>query len=326
MAGRVRSFSAARRATVRVSNQKGDHYGQGLLLDVEGNGAVVLTCHHVVALLPQDAVYVRLPEIDGQLGAPRRAYYDEVHSRPGADAVVLRLQGVRVREQPLLHRLDPLEYSGNLGAIVLTHQRTTSFSATISASTAVDMGVPTPDARLPPGSRYVIPQAFRLANPTDARPGISGGVVVSNAGVLGLAQSARAASDTREAEVYLLPLSVWAEGWGDLSALIEEFVGDVTDPFDYSLQDYLRALNIYSKDTPYLALYELLSGTKRTLGDVYIPPRVKKVDLSSHDSDVTEDEAEGSSQSEAGSQDRNEEDPRLSEKKIGASLEQPHAF
>jgi hypothetical protein len=43
-----------------------------------------------------------------------------------------------------------------------------------------------------PPNRYVIRSAFRLADPTDARKGVSGAVVAYEGGVLGLAHFARA--------------------------------------------------------------------------------------------------------------------------------------
>lgn len=298
MARRVRSVSAARRATVQVSNREGDHHGQGLLLDVEGEGPVVLTCHHIVARLPSGAIYVRLPREDGSLSAPTLARYDEERSRPGTDAAVLRLEGIDVPERPLLHRLDPAEYSGSLGVTGLTHLSPTSFSATISASTRLEINVPTPDSRLPPGSKYVIQKAFRLADTTDARPGISGAVVVSNAGVLGLAQSARGTAEKHQAEVYLLPLEVWAEGWEALSALIEPFVGEGVSPYDSSLQDYLRAIRIFSTNTPYLALDEILSGAKRELHEIYVPLRARPADA--RGGSQSAQEKEGARDAEAG--------------------------
>jgi HEAT repeat protein len=289
---RVRSFGAARRATVQISDREGTHHGQGLLLDIEGEGAVVLTCHHIIAQLPPDAVYVRLPGEDGKLGAPHLATYDEDRSRPRADAVVLHVEGVHLSERPLLHELDPSEYSGNLDAIGLTYLAPTTFSATVSASTPIEMDVPTLDARLPSGSKYVIPSAFRLANPTDAIKGISGAVVVCNAGVLGLAQSARKAEQVLQREVYLMPLRVWAEGWDALSDLIEPFVGEAEDPYDYARQDYLRAIRIFSTDTPYLTLDGLLGGAKRALHEVYVPLLARSAGVPSSDK-PSEGEEEG---------------------------------
>lgn len=94
MTRRGRSFVAARRATAQISDREGAHCGQGLLLEIPGEGAVVLTCHHIIATLPPGEVYVRLPDEDGSLGAPHPATYDRERSRPTSDAVVLRLEGV----------------------------------------------------------------------------------------------------------------------------------------------------------------------------------------------------------------------------------------
>jgi hypothetical protein len=54
MPSHVRSLGAARGATVRVSNAAGEHCGRGLLLALEGNGTVVLICHHVIARLTEE--------------------------------------------------------------------------------------------------------------------------------------------------------------------------------------------------------------------------------------------------------------------------------
>jgi hypothetical protein len=287
---RVRSFSAARRATVQICDREGSHRGQGLLLDIEGEGAVVLTCHHVIAQLPPEGIYVRVSGEDESLGELQQVSYDERRSHPTTDAVVLRLSKVQRSERPLLHQLDPSEYSGSLHATVITYLPPGSFNATVTASAHIDMPVLTPDARLPSGSRYVIPQTFRLANPTDARQGISGGVAFCNGGVLGLVQSARRETDTQQAEVYLLPLGLWAEGWEALNSLIEPFAGAHADPYSYALQDYLRALDIFSNDAPYVALDMLLSGTKRAPHEVYIPFRAVPAKPRREDADGREGE------------------------------------
>jgi hypothetical protein len=286
-------------------------------LEIEGEGAVVLTCHHVIAQLPHDAVYVRLPGEDGSLGAPHPATYEPERSCPAADTVVLRLEGVHLPVRPLLHELDQSEYSGNLNAIGVAHLAPTNFSATISASTPIEIDVQTPDDRLPPGSKYFIPHAFRLANPTEAERGISGAVVVCNAGVLGLVQSARKESEVLQREAYLLPLRMWAEGWDALADLIEPFVGEDVDPYDYALQDYLRAIQIFSTDTPYLALDELLSGTKRALHEVYVPLLTRRAGVPSSNTLVEREEdekEEGGRDEHAGSgETESDEDARLSE-------------
>lgn len=320
MTRRARSFAAARRATAQICDRDGTDHGQGLLLEIPDEGTVVLTCHHIIAPLPPGEVYVKLPGEDGSLGAPHPATYDQERSRPVSDAVVLRLEGVTPPERPLLQRLDPSEYSGNLEVIGLTHLTPTSFNATLSVSTTVEIDVPTPDAILPPGSKYLIPHAFRLANPTDAKPGISGAVVVHDGGILGLAQSARKASVYRLAEVYLLPLGVWADGWDALSALIKSFAGEAADIYDDALQDYLRALRIFTTDTPYLALDELLGGAKRSLHEVYVPLRARRAGMPSGDKPA-EAEGEGKGKGKDGEEGGerggdvetdSEHDPRLS--------------
>lgn len=188
---RVRGIGVARRSTVRVCDKDGEHVGQGLLLDMADEGTFVLTCHHITALLPPDGVFVRLPQFDGRLGVQRLAVYDHARSCPVRDAVVLRLDGVCTAERPLLHKLDPATYDGNLTATVLTHTRTTSFDASVSVADRLRLRVPVPDERMPDGSSYDVPQSFRLMRPTDARRGVSGGVVICDGGVLGLVQSAR---------------------------------------------------------------------------------------------------------------------------------------
>jgi hypothetical protein len=298
-------------------------------LEIEGEGAVVLTCHHIIAPLPLDAVYVRLPGEDGSLGAPHPATYNRERSRPAVDAVVLRLEGVHLPVRPLLHELNPAEYSSNLNVIGLTHLAPTNFDATISASTPIEIVVPTPDDQLQQGSKYFIPHAFRLANPTEARRGISGAVIVCNAGVLGLAQSARRESEVLQREAYLLPLRVWAEGWDALTDLIEPFVGESVEPYDYALQDYLRAIQIFSTDTPYLALDELLGGTKRALHEVYVPLLARRASMLSNGTSVEreEDGKEGGRDEQAGSGETgSEEDARLSEGLIEQRTARPSAF
>jgi hypothetical protein len=98
-ASRKNVLDAARRATVRVCDENGQHRGQGLLLDLEGEGTVVLTCHHVVATLQMGHLFVAIPQPDGELGRPVSADYLEQRSRPAMDAVVL---GVSPKHKPTL--------------------------------------------------------------------------------------------------------------------------------------------------------------------------------------------------------------------------------
>jgi len=103
-----------------ICDDRDEHKGQGLLLDLGGDEGVVsvLTCHHADAP-------VSLSE-DGEAFAPRGWHavgspfeHDDRRSRPGQDVVVLRLVGFPADEphceNPLLHRLEPDEYDGEIG-------------------------------------------------------------------------------------------------------------------------------------------------------------------------------------------------------------------
>lgn len=211
----ARGLAAARRATARVCTRDGQHRGQGLLLDLPGEtSAVVLTCHHLIAPLAPDEVCVALRQEDGRPGVPLSARYDAARSRPGRDAAVLRVAALRRSERPVLHAPDPAAEDGGLPgrAIGLTYLQPDNFDARVAAVTGLVIPA-TASGRWPDApARYEL-RAFRLADPTDARPGISGAVVVYRGGVLGLAHFARAAGPAHEREVYLVPLGVWAEGW-----------------------------------------------------------------------------------------------------------------
>src|SRR5271166_119612 len=226
MAPTVRSLAAARRVTVRICNSTGEHCGQGLMLALEGEGTVVLTCHHVVARLTEQDLHIAVVQPSGQLGQPVRATYDARRSRPAMDAIVLRIQETGPPERPLLHALDPRTYSGTLPerAVCLGHWRTDSFDARLASATGLDVAVDVPGSWPDPPGRYAPPFVFRLADPSDARPGISGSVVLYENAVLGLAHFSRPAGPDQEREVYLVPLSVWAEGWPALADLIEPLI------------------------------------------------------------------------------------------------------
>ncbi len=226
MATTVRSLDAARQATVRICSRDGAHFGQGLLLDLDGDSTAVLTCHLVVARLTAENLYVAIPQPSGQLGQPVRATYDPQRSHPALDAVVLRIEAPGPLERPLLHALNPRAYAGTLPdrAICLGHWKTDSFDARVASTTQLDIPVETPGSWPDPPSRYQLPFVFRLADPSEARPGISGSVVLYENGVLGLAHFSRPAGPDQEREVYLVPLSVWADGWPALANLIEPLI------------------------------------------------------------------------------------------------------
>jgi hypothetical protein len=214
-----RDTRVVRRATARVCDQDGNHKGQGLVLAM-GDGVVVLTCHHVIAGIAPGGIRIALPDEHGHLMAPLNATYDPWRSRPERDAVVLHIPAAAPPARPLLHALDPEAYEGTLPnrATGYTYMASRTFDARIAAATPLELRVPYPP------ERYHIPDAFRLAEPTDVREGVSGAVVAYERGVLGLAHFARAAAPEHERELYLVPLPVWAEGWEELDALIEPLI------------------------------------------------------------------------------------------------------
>jgi Trypsin-like peptidase domain len=221
---------AARDATVSVCERGGEHKGQGLLLRLGGaEGTVVLTCHHVVAAVRQEEdLRVRLPLPNGTLGEPAEVAYDRQRSRPGQDAAVLRIRedaepsGSAV---PLLHKLGSDTYDGSLLATVLTRLIPDSFDATVRPSAQIEGRAATGNG-WPDASELYRLRAFRLAEATYSEPGFSGGVVLCEGGVLGLAHFGRTETPHRSREAYLVPLSAWAEGWPELEGLIEPLVDE----------------------------------------------------------------------------------------------------
>jgi hypothetical protein len=193
-----------------------------------GDGVVVLTCHHVIAGIAPGGIRIALPDERGDLTAPLNAIYDPSRSRPERDAVVLQIPAAAPPARPLLHALDPEAYEGTLPkpATAYTYMDPQNFNAQVANATKLSLQVKNPGAWPNPPQRYVIRNAFRLASPTDAREGVSGAVVAYEKGVLGLAHFARAAAPERERELYLVPLSVWAEGWEELDALIEPLLDE----------------------------------------------------------------------------------------------------
>ena len=226
-----RDPATLRRATVRICNALGEHRGQGLLLQIGEDESVVLTCHHVIAPIRPDDLHVAQPGPDGTLGEPRPAHYDSTYSCPRRDAVVLRGEFGGAGVRPRLYALDPDGYAGMLPkrAIGFTHMPTQTLDARVGTTTRLDLPVETPGAWPDPPDRYVIPHAFRLSDPTDARQGVSGSVVAYEGGVVGLAQSARPAGAGQERELYLVPLSAWSDGWPALARLVEPLIDERLD-------------------------------------------------------------------------------------------------
>jgi hypothetical protein len=213
-------IGVARRATVLICGQRREHRGQGLLLTL-ADETVVLTCHHVIAPIIESGILVQIPGDDGRLGEPRKATLDLKRSKPTKDAVVLLLEDYDATSSPLLHALNPATYAALTPAIGLTHLQPNNFSAKIGPSTHLVIKAPV----IPSGFlEYQIPTAFRLVESTDARQGISGGVILCEGGVLGLVHFARGESVDTARECFLVPLSTWAEDWPELAVRIQPLV------------------------------------------------------------------------------------------------------
>lgn len=228
-ASRANVLEATRRATVRVCNESGEHRGQGLLLDLGNDGTVVLTCHHVVAGLEKSQLFVAIPNAKAELGKPQSAEYVEERSRPAMDAVVLRIKAPRedlFDERPWLYALNPRTYNGSLEVTGLTHLPPGRFFASVKASTVLNVAVKNRGPWPNPPERYT-PAVFVLSNTSDAREGISGGIVLCEDGILGLTHFAREESAIAARENYLVPWTAWAEGWPELGNLIEPFVDKI---------------------------------------------------------------------------------------------------
>jgi hypothetical protein len=94
------------------------------------------------------------------------------------------------------------------------------FTASLEVSTRLEIPVLQRGIWEPQPEAYLIEAAFVLSDATDARQGISGGVVLCGHGVVGLAHFARGESATVSRQVYMVPLMAWAEDWPELRRLM----------------------------------------------------------------------------------------------------------
>jgi len=214
----------ARQATVSICNRAGVHRGQGLLLDLEEEGLVVLTCHHVIAPLQPDDLCIVLEQGNGQPKISTPAQYDDQRSHPDMDAVVLHVNGIQAPPRPLLLTMNPDIYAGRLPAIGITYLTPNTFDALVTACTPLDIKVREPGKWPHPPATYHFPFVYRLFDPSYTREGISGSVVVCEGGVLGLVHFARSSGPTHKREAYLVPLTVWSDGWPKLDELLEPLI------------------------------------------------------------------------------------------------------
>jgi hypothetical protein len=61
MSNQRAGLDAARRSKVRICRRDGEHRGQGLLLNLDSHGTIVLTCHHVIAPLEEEDLFIQIP-------------------------------------------------------------------------------------------------------------------------------------------------------------------------------------------------------------------------------------------------------------------------
>jgi TPR repeat protein len=227
MAFSTGSLEAARRATVRICDRAGRHFGQGLLLDLGGHSLTVLTCHHVIVAIPPEELCVARPGPTHNLELPQPAQLDLAASNPKGDTVVLTTARAEAREPPPLFRLESERYSGKLDVLGLTHLQPDSFTAVLEASTRLTVPALSQDRWPDAPVQYDLPLAFRLASPSDARRGISGSVAWCEGGVIGLAHFARGEGAEQAREVYLIPLTAWATTLPSLAKLLGPLVDRV---------------------------------------------------------------------------------------------------
>jgi len=217
-------IDVARQATVSICNRAGAHRGQGLLLDLEDEGLIVLTCHHVIAPLEPDDLYINIGQGEGQPKISVPAQYDGQRSHPDMDAVVLRVTGINAQPRPLLLTMNPDTYAGRLPATGITYLTPTTFNAWVTACTPLDIKVREPGKWPHQPAIYHFPYVYRLFDPGITEEGISGSVVVCEGGVLGLVHFARSSGANHKREAYLVPLTVWAAGWPKLAELLEPLI------------------------------------------------------------------------------------------------------
>jgi hypothetical protein len=203
-----------------------------LLLDLGEKEAAVLTCHHVIAPVQAEDLRIKMRQANGQLGESILVRYDKVRSRPTMDAVVLRIAKDRIADErsleqrPLLHKLNLDEYNGSLEATVLTYLHPDVFGAKVGAGTYLEVPAATAMGGWPDSPERYEVRAFLLRDPDETREGISGGVVLCEGGVLGLVHFGRAEGPTHARQDYVVPLSVWAEGWDALTKAIDPLIDE----------------------------------------------------------------------------------------------------
>jgi predicted ATPase len=205
---------AARDVAAEITDASGAHLGVGLALDVPGRGPVVITCHHVVAPMPPDAVRVRYHD-----GSVRAAVLDEAATRIERDAAVLTVTDPPHTVNPRLHAPAPERFAGPLDGLAYSPGASTgTFKVTLDAG---DFGRVINVPYEP--RRYTVPEAY-LLKVDDSREGVSGSPVDCESGIVGLVHAARDESAGAARVGYAGPITAWLDGLPGLEQLIEPFV------------------------------------------------------------------------------------------------------
>lgn len=210
-------FDSAIRATVRVCGADGMRVGQGLCVQDDTNGSLILTCYHVIAALTnKDTIRLDLfSEGDEWLRTVDAAYCD-TRSDPSADVAVLTANEKLVVHPPRLMPL-PSSYRNQERIVGIVRPDGTSshrFNARLAESTRIEAEV----AGLP----IVIPRAWRLIDATDIREGISGAPIVLNDSVIGLVHFSRRETADYTREAYVVPIEAWFQD----NAALRLFAGE----------------------------------------------------------------------------------------------------
>ena len=172
----VSGEAAARRALVCVCDEAGSHCGQGLLLDLGPDGTVVLTCQQVLAGLQPDKACVRRLQEDGAQGPVLPARYDDAHSRPGRNAVVLQPDIRALNERPVLFTLEGRRDESSAPVTGLCWFAPSGFSGQLGPFASLTATCPTADC----GNRagQMVPLPMTVLTPIGAGAVLGGSLVL----------------------------------------------------------------------------------------------------------------------------------------------------
>jgi tetratricopeptide (TPR) repeat protein len=204
-------------ATVRVSGLDGRRVGQGLGVRLRSGKSILLTCHHVIApLLGSASILVDIFRDD--IPVQRAAVvYNPTRSDPGQDLAVCDfLDPIEMPCVPLA-RLNA-KYTGRWPVVGITRPMEGSqrFNALLAESTPLTLNIRE--------FQGTIPTAFRLVEPTDSRPGISGSPIILADAVIGLTHFSRAENIEWAREIYAIPIASWFPKNPELLELSSPFI------------------------------------------------------------------------------------------------------